>query len=543
MKYQSIPIGSIPRTRGDEPKNHVVILILLVLITLTLTGYLSKAQSPPAIYFTDNMAATGTSPNVTPLEQALLDRINTASTRIDAAIYDFNRASIRDALIAAHNRGVAVRVVTDDEARFHIDSYIPYYQALVTAGIPVKDDQRPSTIMHHKYFIIDEAAVWTGSTNMSDNGFTKNHNNAIVWDAATVATIYQAEFNQLWAGSFSIHKTASVTTSTAYNGRPLEIYFSPNDKAMDQIITQVEAAQVSIDFAIFFFTDDGLRDALIRDALIRARRRGVTIRGLWDNLGASNSFSDDETLCAAGIPIKLEDTIGKLHHKFMVIDADGPNPRLITGSMNWTNAGDGGNDENTIIYHDKSSTQAYADTFQNMWDALAPETQCELPPDSTDHSIYLPLIMGGGDGGSGTLPTPSATPVTPTPIPTPVPTATAPGGAAVKLVSILYNPDGNDADGEYVTLHNQGSSDQDMIGWELSDEVGTTYLFGNFNLPAGNSVKVWVKVGSDTATDLYWGRGSAVWNNGGDVATLQNAKGVTIDVCAYPGGGKEALCN
>ena len=54
---------------------------------------------------------------VTPLEQALLGRLNGATPSIDAAIYDFDRVSLRDALLAAKGRGVAVRVVTDDEAR------------------------------------------------------------------------------------------------------------------------------------------------------------------------------------------------------------------------------------------------------------------------------------------------------------------------------------------------------------------------------------------------------------------------------------------
>jgi hypothetical protein len=42
------------------------------------------------------------------MEQATLNRINGAAASIDAAIYDSKRVSIRDALIAAHNRGVVV---------------------------------------------------------------------------------------------------------------------------------------------------------------------------------------------------------------------------------------------------------------------------------------------------------------------------------------------------------------------------------------------------------------------------------------------------
>ena len=53
---------------------------------------------------------------------------------------------------------------------------------------------------------------------------------------------------------------------------------------------------------------------------------------------------------------------------------------------------------------------------------------------------------------------------------------------------------------------------------------------------------MWVKSGTDTATDLYWGRGNPVWNNDGDVAVLRDAGGGEMDRCAYAGGGEEAGC-
>ena len=91
---------------------------------------------------------------------------------------------------------------------------------------------------------------------------------------------------------------------------------------------------------------------------------------MWDLLGAASPYSDDEALCAAGVPIRIEDTIGKMHNKFMVIDAEGADPRVVTGSMNWTTSGDASNDENTLILHDANLAVAYADTFAAMWQAL-----------------------------------------------------------------------------------------------------------------------------------------------------------------------------
>lgn len=95
-----------------------------------------------------------------------------------------------------------------------------------------------------------------------------------------------------------------------------------------------------------------------------------------------------------------------------------------------------------------------------------------------------------------------------------------------------------------MTLRNFGASGVEMTGWKLFDAVNTRFTFPAFSLAAGASVNVWVRSGADSATDLFWGRGSAVWNNDGDIATLTTGGDVAVDVCIYTGGeiGGEALC-
>jgi phosphatidylserine/phosphatidylglycerophosphate/cardiolipin synthase-like enzyme len=156
--------------------------------------------------------------------------------------------------------------------------------------------------MHNKFFVIDGQIVWSGSTNMTDTGFTYNHNNSLVFTSTELAAIYHTEFDEMFvAGLFGTAKTDNTTHTLTYAGAPLEIYFSPSDGAMAQVISEVAAADESIYFSIFFFTDDALRDALIA-----RKQAGVTISGIFDLLGAGNQFSEDEVLCQAGIPIKVE---------------------------------------------------------------------------------------------------------------------------------------------------------------------------------------------------------------------------------------------
>lgn len=136
-------------------------------------------------------------------------------------------------------------------------------------------------------------------------------------------------------------------------------------------------------------------------------------------------------------------------------------------------------------------------------------------------TIYLPNVLRSGSD-SGSEPT------------------------DVRITRIEYDPaEGTDAEGEHVDIQNFGEAAVDMTGWTLNDEADTTYTFPTFTLAAGSAVRVWVKPGTDDGANLYWGRGSAVWNNSaaGDTAFLRTETGTLIDTCGYEGDDSGvALC-
>ena len=122
---------------------------------------------------------------------------------------------------------------------------------------------------------------------------------------------------------------------------------------------------------MFFLTSDAIGDVLVSKAAA-----GVTVRGIFDAVGATNAYSQDEKLCAAGLPIKVETFGGKVHHKFAVIDVNGSDPRVITGSYNWTSAGAESNDENTLIIHDAATAQAYYQEYLRLYQAIPADAVC-----------------------------------------------------------------------------------------------------------------------------------------------------------------------
>jgi len=110
----------------------------------------------------------------------------------------------------------------------------------------------------------------------------------------------------------------------------------------------------------------------------------------------------------------------------------------------------------------------------------------------------------------------------------------APSPADVQITYIEYDPPGDDVQGEHVQIENLGGAAQEMTGWTLRDEANRVFTFPAFTLPAGGTVRVWTGGGTNTATDLYWGSGTAIWNNDGDTAYLRDTGGTLISNYTYP---------
>ncbi|KAB1188479.1 MULTISPECIES: lamin tail domain-containing protein [Haloferax] len=110
--------------------------------------------------------------------------------------------------------------------------------------------------------------------------------------------------------------------------------------------------------------------------------------------------------------------------------------------------------------------------------------------------------------------------------------ATTDGGFSLSVVADAPGNDNDNLNGEYVTFRNDGDEALDLSGWTVSDAVGPTYTFADgTELDAGGTLTLHTGSGTDTADDVYWGRSSAVWNNGGDTVTVRDAAG--RDVLSY----------
>ena len=303
------------------------------------------------------------------METALFTHIQEAETSIDAALYGFNLSRVAQALITAQGRGVQVRLVGDDEEV--TGNYSPTYNTVIAAGIPVVTDVS-TYLEHNKFAVFDELTIWTGSTNWTETGMTYNANNAMVITSTNLAQAYTTEFDEMFSGSFHNSKTDNTIHDFDYSDGSVSVYFSPTDGAQEAILDVISNAQQSIHFSMFFWTTDTIADLVLTKAITE----GLTVSGVWDAVGAANEYSQDDVLCAAGIPIKVEIFGGKVHHKYAVIDVHGANPMVITGSYNWTGSAEDHNDENLIIISQTAVAQSYYQDFQQLYNNLPAGTIC-----------------------------------------------------------------------------------------------------------------------------------------------------------------------
>ena len=98
---------------------------------------------------------------------------------------------------------------------------------------------------------------------------------------------------------------------------------------------------------------------------------------------------------------------------------------------------------------------------------------------------------------------------------------------------IEYNPDGDDAQGEYVVLTNHENYNVSMVGWFLQDEAAQTAYEFDFIISNNTSIRIYTGDGTDNSTTLFWGWHQGIWNNSGDFAILQDVNGNMVDNYRY----------
>ena len=290
------------------------------------------------------------------ISNALNSIIHCANRSIRAALYQTSWESVVQAFAARLESApnLTIELVIDDSQCPRVGGVLqcPWGKLEADPRVTIVDDAR-SKLMHHKFIIRDETQVWVGSANMTTESLCNDVNDSLVIDEPDIVAAYNAQFEQYFLeGKFGPNDPTSPVQAGPYT-----VYFGPVSPLsqpapwFEAMISAIDAAKTSVDFMIYAFTREE-----ISDALLRAKSRGVVVRGLVSNLYANDAPAVSLTM--GGVDIRK----GRIHSKLMVIDSE----LVITGSANWSkNAWQ--NNENSLWVRGSTVARRYVEEFGRVF--------------------------------------------------------------------------------------------------------------------------------------------------------------------------------
>ncbi len=126
--------------------------------------------------------------------EAILGRLRNATRSVDICVFTISDNRISREINFCHQRKLNVRILTDNEKRFDKGSDIEEFER---NGIPVRIDKSEKH-MHHKFAVVDDKIVLTGSYNWTRSAATRNEENILVTNHKPTVKAYMKEFEELW---------------------------------------------------------------------------------------------------------------------------------------------------------------------------------------------------------------------------------------------------------------------------------------------------------------------------------------------------------
>jgi phosphatidylserine/phosphatidylglycerophosphate/cardiolipin synthase-like enzyme len=163
------------------------------------------------------------------------------------------------------------------------------------------------------------------------------------------------------------NKVTPIELEAGYGvkGSWFELYFTNPESPLSPqatggvdgpLVKAIDSARLSIDVAVYSLTLNS-----VRNALIRARDRGVTVRVVMET--GNMDRSDPQIMLKAGIPIVGDDRPGLMHNKFMVIDRS----EVWLGSMNYTDSGTYEDNNNLMRIRSTKLAENFTKEFEEMF--------------------------------------------------------------------------------------------------------------------------------------------------------------------------------
>jgi phosphatidylserine/phosphatidylglycerophosphate/cardiolipin synthase-like enzyme len=275
--------------------------------------------------------------------------IRSATRSVRLFIYLLTDADVIDALIARARAGVDVRVLLNRTFPGNSSDMQPTFDRLAAGRVKVAWAPAAFTYMHAKTLVVDDRLAWIMTMNLTVAGSTGNREYLVEDreppDVAQAAALFDADY-----------ANRAYTPSSALVIAPVN--------ARATLTDLVASATRSIDVE-----GETLSDNRLADALVAARRRGVTVRVVLarDRTPTTARVEAVASLKSAGVPVVAygadsgagSSATPYVHAKVLLVDG----ARAYVGSANFTANALDSNREVGLVVRDAVAAASVARTI------------------------------------------------------------------------------------------------------------------------------------------------------------------------------------
>ncbi|PID64610.1 MAG: hypothetical protein CR963_00185 [Gammaproteobacteria bacterium] len=313
---------------------------------------------------------------------------------LHGAFFEFKNKRVYSALRQAKARGAKITILYDaDSQRERNEEMIEHSRIKMLT----KARTRSGRFAHNKFLIWRQngvsKAVWTGSTNLSENGLFGHSNNAHIVRDIDIAEQYE----QYW--QILNHDTTRKPTATGVENLGLKppdpwkqkitTVFSPRLKldVLDWYASLARHAQRGL-FATFAFGMNDrfvkaydIKDNVLRFALMEKKGSGRNYHKQAAEIDRIRRLNNVTIAVGNRIELNAFDRWLKetnkavnhahvlyVHTKYMLIDPLGDDPVIIVGSANFSKSSTDTNDENMLVIRgDKAVADIYLGEYMRLF--------------------------------------------------------------------------------------------------------------------------------------------------------------------------------
>jgi len=334
----------------------------------------------------------------------MLDATNKSGGHIFLAMFELSDGILLDKLTALGKRAHVVLSNGAHKSRDD-DENKAGRATLKNAGCDVHDRMMASGCLgHNKFAVVCDSqqkptAALSGSTNWSPTGICTQVNNIILFDDPGVAKIFMDQWNRLRDAGDDTPKDLVTSNSTVKSAKTstagVDVWFTKSSAEQEMAAANqlIAAAQEGIIFLMFQPGGSSMLDAIVHQ---QAKNKDLFVKGVISTADPKQLDKAQVTLVQrAGQQVQqfrivqpqglhgvgnwaAEVMRGQflhqigfaiVHAKVIVIDPNGKNPIVITGSHNFSASASQKNDENMVIIQgDSALAKAYAVEVQAVFD-------------------------------------------------------------------------------------------------------------------------------------------------------------------------------